>query len=188
MPIDPKDSWIQNVNKLPPANSLPEGAKKLADAVDGCVSGKAQLTGIVGPPPSYTFNKALFMAGLMSMAPVPATPAGVTSFVNAWVTAVTASTMIVSPGVSFGSPSPATTFSVVISAVLDPPSLAAAQSSLTLELTQAGLNPVKDSKDSKIGPALYNAFKLLSYTVTGLNSIPPPAGPIPLVAPLCLLS
>jgi len=187
MPIDPENSWIETVNKLPPTKTAPEGFKALAKAVDACVTSKAQLTGIVGPPPTFTFNKALFLTGLLSMGPVPATPAGVTAFVQAWAGAVTASVMVVSPGSAFGAAAPPTLFSVVISAILDPPSLAAAQSALIAELTASGLKPVKNYKDSKVGPGMLKAFKLLSYTVTGLNSIPPPAGPLPLVAPLCLL-
>lgn len=184
MPIDAESTWIETVNNLPTVKSAPESIKALVDAVDTCVTGKAELTGIIGTV-SYTFQKAIFLAGLSSLGPAPVTATGVAQFVQAWQSAAAASVMIVPPGSSFGSPSPATTFSVVVTTLLDPPSLLAACSALQTELLAAGAAPVSSYKDSKVGPALYKAFKLLSYTVTGINSIAPT--PTPLVAPLCLL-
>lgn len=184
MAIDPPKTWIDTVNGLPPSKAAPKALADLASAVDACVTNKAQLTGIVGKP-VFTFQKAIFVAGLQSLAPVPAAAAGVAKFVAAWADAVTASIMLVPSGSSFGPPSPPTLFSVVIATVLDPDSLVLARTTLQSDLLSQ--KPVKSSSDSDFGPALRRAFLSLTYTVTGLNSVPPPAGPLPLTAAKCAL-
>lgn len=186
MPIDPEKTWIDTVNKIPPGKNAPDQLKKLSDAVDAAMTGKAQLTGILGKV-SFTFEKGIFYAGLLQLGPTKLAPEGVAKFSNAWSQAIVASKMVVPPGASLGAPTPPTIWSVVASTVLDPPSLAAAKSYLEAELLSAGLNPVADSNSGKIGPALRKAALLLTYTVTGLDSTPTPAGPLPLVAPACAL-
>ena len=48
MPVDPKPTWVDTVNKLAPSKVAPDALKKLGDAVDAAVTTKAQLTGIMG--------------------------------------------------------------------------------------------------------------------------------------------
>jgi hypothetical protein len=180
MPIDPEDKFKKAIAGLKP-ESTPQWAKKMADAVDGLVTNKAQLTGITGSI-TFTFNKAIFMTQLMALTFTPLAPVAAQAIGLAWGTAMLASTIIVAPGASLGAPTPATTWSVVIASLIDPPTITVAQTGLIATL--AVMQAVKKAEDSALGPALYKAFTQCTATVTGLNSLPPPAGPLPLLSPL----
>jgi hypothetical protein len=181
--IDPESAWIDHVNKLPPSKVAPAALQKLADAVDTGVSNKAELQGIVGTF-AFTFNKAVFYASLQALVPTADPASGPASFASAWGQALMASIMVVPPGNSVGPASPPTTFSVVASTLIDPASLTLAQTYLQGQLVKAGANPVKMAEDGLIGPAIRQAFLKVTFSIIGLNSVSPPAGPLPLLAPM----
>jgi hypothetical protein len=66
--------------------------------------------------------------------------------------------------------------------LIDPPSIVAAQQFLAAQLPN--LPNDEKASDSQFGPTLRKAFLMLTCTVTGLNSLPPPAPPAPLLAPV----
>ena len=182
MPIDPESSWIDTVNNIEPVTAPPAGVKNIVDAIDAAVSSKAGLQGLVGSPPQFTFQKAIMLAQMLALAPSPDPVIPATLISQAWLAAATASIMIVSPGTAVGAAAPPTMFSVVIATIVDPPSLVLAQTALMADLISVMSTPVDDYKDSDFGPAFRRAFLSLTYTVTGLDSTPTPAGPLPLIA------
>lgn len=183
MPMDPEPKWKEALGSIPPSSGI-QWAMKMADAVDGLCTGKAQLSGITGSV-SFTFNKAIFAAQLLSVAPSPTTAIAAQVMANCWSTAMMASMIVVAPGSSFGSPALPTLWSVVILSMLDIPSIMLAKVALGVELTV--LQVVQKEKESPLGPAFRNAFLKCTATVSGLNSLlPPPAGPgpLPLIVPM----
>lgn len=178
--IDQKQQWIDKISKLKPVGDGDSGAKALAEAVDSCVTKKAQLKGIQGKV-TFTFQKKIFHTGLLAAVGTTDTAAGVEIFVTAWANAITASVMKVMPGAVYGSPTPATTFSAVASTTLDPPSLIKARNYLKAELLKSGF--VSDAKKCKVGVALHQSFLALTYTIKGTDSTPSPGGPLPLTVP-----
>ena len=178
MPISPVSSFKSAIAGLKP-DSTPMWAKALADAVDGLVTNKAGLGGTVTGSFTFTFNKALFMSGIMAASATPVTPIAAQAIGAAWGNAMLASTMVTASAF-VGSPALPTLFSVIISTAIDPPSVAAAQSALIATLS--AMQSVKIAQDSPIAPALHTAFMSCTATITGLNSVPAPAGPLPLVA------
>ena len=179
MPIDPEPAWKKAISDIKP-DSTSQWTKALADAVDGLVSNKAGLTGITGSV-TFTFNKAVFMAQLLAVAATPVAAIAAQAIGLAWGTAMTASIIVVPPGSSLGPPSPPTLWASCVS-LIDPPSVIAAQTALIAELTM--MQAVDNAQNSKMGPALRKAFMSCTATVTGLNSVTPPAGPLPLLSPL----
>lgn len=184
MPLDPEAAWNDAIANLKPDKG-PDWAKGFADAIDSCCTGKTELTGVVGKP-TFTFNKAIFMAQLMTLAPVPDPVSAAMGFANAWGTAMLASTMIVPPGSALGASAPPTLWSVVITSLIDPPTIELAKAFLIATLPT--LEATKDAKQSKTGGTFRSAFLMCTCTVTGLNSLPPPpGGPGPLPFPGLLI-
>jgi len=182
MPIDPEQLWKQRFNDLPKDGGAGGSwATQVAKATDEGVTNKLQLSGITGQV-TFTFQKAIFENLIKLAVPAPSAFPGAQAIATAWKTATLASVIVVAPGAFIGSPAPPTTFSVVISSVIDPPSVAAGYSTLFTLLTT--VQGVSNGLDNIIGPALRKAFSLLTVTVTGIDSTPPPNGPLPLVAPL----
>jgi hypothetical protein len=128
----------------------------------------------------FTFNSAIFQTQLTALAPVNNALAGITGFANAWEAAILASTVLVSPGSALVPPTPATIFSVVATSLIDTSSIALGKAKL-LELVSAPQVP--DANDSQFPEKFREATMLLTMSVTGINSIVPPAGPLPLAAP-----
>jgi hypothetical protein len=179
MPIDPEPIWKQQFASLAPDSKM-EWPTNIANIVDQRVTNKLQISGITGQV-TFTWQKAIFENILKTMAPSPTTASGAQVIASAWQSATAVSTVVVAPGSSVGAPSPPTIFSVVISSLIDPPSIAAGSQIIVAMLTASA--PVQNSMDAAIGPAILKAFKLLTVSVIGINSIPPPAGPTPLNAP-----
>lgn len=176
--LDPVSVWSDEFASLPLVGD-PSWAMNMADVVDSLVTGKLQINEI-SPPSSFTFMKAVFAAQLLPIVAAPP-PAGAFAMAAAWGAAMQASQMVVSAGASVGAPSPATTFSAPPVTILLPPSIAAAQAVLAAALLAAP--PVPDAKASIIGPAMRTAFVSVLASVTGINSVPPPGGPAPLLLP-----
>lgn len=133
----------------------------------------------------FTFSTATFAAQLITLGPTFNQAAGIAGFANAWATAIALTifpaTLNVSAGAFIGTSTPPTLFSAVTAVVLDPASIVAAVAKIN-ELATAP--PVSDPTMSQFSEKFRDATLLLTITVTGLNSVPPPPGPNPLVAPL----
>lgn len=180
MPMDPLSKWSDTLGNIAPS-STPIWALNLANEVDGLCSGKAGIAGITGSV-TFTFNKAIFILQLMAMAATPLQPIAAQGIAMAWQTAMLASIVIVAPGASLGPPTPPTTWSVVITSLIDPPSVMAATTIMIATISAA--QAVGIGSQSIMGPALYAGFAASTVTVTGTNSVSPPSGPLPLIAPL----
>ena len=133
----------------------------------------------------FTFNAAIFQAQLLTLAPTTDPADGALSFANAWEASLLASVALVAPGSALLPPTPPTIFSVVTTTIIDPTSIAAGKAKI-LELASAP--PVADANNSQFPIKFREATALLSITVSGLNSIPLPGSPTPLVAPFVPLN
>lgn len=178
--IDSSQIFREQFALLKNSQSLVESARNLATTSNDRVTNKATLTSLQGPV-VYTFAKDVFESGIEKLMDTQSGKFGITEFVEAWASAADVSVMLVSPGVSIGAPSPATTFSVISSTTLDPPSLIAAKQVFVNMLLAS--SPVKLDINSNFGPSMWSAFTTLTYTVIGLDSTPSPDGPFPLEAP-----
>lgn len=178
MATDSEGVWKSTLKAIPNTVDKAAGIQALADWVEARVVSKLALDPslIVGATPSYVWLQSAFKPPLLTLEPVT-DPSTVTAIADAWRDAALTSLMPVLPGISVGSPSPATTFSVVVS-LLDPASVASAYNTLSSALLE--LKPTADPDDVKIGPLLRAAFLSLTFTLTGLNTIVPV--PTPLVA------
>jgi hypothetical protein len=176
--IDAASVWKSEFKNLPlVSSSVGDAMSNIADFVDQRVTGKMILGAPMGGSFSFTFNKAAFLSPLTSLTPSPSNSAGMNALASAWQSAVLSSNMIVASGAYVGAPTPATMFATAV-AVVDSSSVAAAYSTLLSQLLAA--QPV--SEDPPFPTFFYDAFVALKYNVSGINMIPPPAGPQPLVA------
>lgn len=157
MPVVSDSSWKGNL------------ANTLGDLVDGLLSSPGLFNPSAQPAAVFTFGRAAFQSALSGN-----TAAVISSAFNA---GLTASTVVVATGSYVGSLTPATTFSVVATAILDPASVALAVAEI---LTIEGKTPVADPMQSAVPPVFRSAFLKLTMTTTGTNSVVPPAGPNPL--------
>ena len=147
----------------------------MGDYLEARTSGM-DLPGIGGPGFSWAFNTSLFVAGLASVS--ASTGDGVEKIADAFESAILASTLSVAPGSWVGVSTPASTWSVVNTTIFDAPSISLGKNKI-LELTSAPL--VTDALNSEFPIKLRDAWLLLTVTTSGLDSTPPPAGPLPLV-------
>lgn len=127
----------------------------------------------------FTFAKPVFETQLLTLTPTNDQVAGITGFANAWEAALLASTIVIAPGTYIPPATPATTFSIVASSIIDLTSIALGKAKL-LELVTAP--PVADAQNSLFPVKFREATLLLTITVSGTNSVSPPAGPNPLIA------
>ena len=147
------DSWKQNL------------ADYLGDLLDN-----AFTLSTYTPAPIFTFDRTTFASLLDS-----GVDQGIASLKAAFQSAIQSSTMFVSVGSYIGSSTPATTYSVVASVVPDPPSILAGQNKIQeLEFAQA----TSDPQLSEFPEKLRDAFLLVTYTVTGTNSVAPTPSPL----------
>lgn len=176
--IDGLSTWQTTFAALPKTLG-PEWSTNIATwALARVVAAELQtLTDAV--PPTFLFSDSTFASQLATLLPTLDPSSAAMGVANAFEAAILASSLLVEPGSFVGTSTPATLFSVVNTALIDPPSIVAAKAKV-LELATA--LPVDDAEDSAFPVILREAFLLLTGTVTGLNSVPPPAGPNPLVA------
>lgn len=179
MVTDILDDWKSAFNDIPNVMTQAEGVQNLSDWIESHVTGKLVLDPsiIVGTGITYTWNKEAFKAELLSLSNSP-TPNGLAS---AWKASVEASIMSVPAGASVGAPSPATTFSAPPVTVLDATSVTTAFSQLQVSLNS--LPPANTKEEVQIPELLRTAFLTLTFTLSGTNSVSPPAGPNPLTSP-----
>ena len=183
--IDPLNVWKSTLKDLPKVDN-PIWAINFANWYGDRIQNiepdptKLQPAGFV-----FIFNRVLFASLLSALPPTPSQPAGIAMFAAAWeaaiLTTVFPATLSASSGTVVPPPSPATTFSVVNSVILDPASVAAGKAKI-LELASAPLTG--DATESQFPVKFREATLKLTITVTGLDSTPTPAGPLPLTAPL----
>lgn len=126
----------------------------------------------------FTFNQSVMKAQMSSTLVLTGDlSVAANNFFTCMETAIIASTMVVSSGSYLGSSSPATTWSATPVSLPDPVSLASAKASAISFMSSATL--------SASHPILANAVRIylmaLTYTVTGINSLPIPT---PLIAAL----
>ena len=177
MTIDALATWQSTFAAIPKVATT-AWANNIANWVDARVTGKMSLPGIGGPGFSFTYNKATFAAQLLSLAPTTNALAGITAFADAWLTAMNASTLATAPGSFIGTSTPATLWASVSSTIFVPASLTLGRAKI-LELATAPA--VSDPLLSDFPIKFRAAFLLLTVTTTGVNSVPPPGGPNPLI-------
>lgn len=147
-----------------------------SDWTDGRVTSKAVGTLITNAAPPFTFSKSTFKAQLDALAPTASEATGASNFASAWETAVLASTFITLPGDFTGAATPATTWSVVTTSLIDVASITAAKAQLITDLTNAA--KVADVNNSDFPQAFRDAFLNLTVSVTGINSVVPVPSPL----------
>jgi len=177
MPLEPKEIWQKTMKDLEAVDNV-QWVQNLSNWLFERVNAKMQISGIVGPV-SYTFNKSVFMAQMMTATPVNTMALAAMKLGTAWEAAVLASNMSVMPGSALGAPTPPTMWSAPL-CVIDPGPVSAAKAKLIKELSDVKL--VDDALDSKLPALLREAFLMLTFTTSGINCLPIPT---PLVAP-CL--
>ncbi len=176
--IDPLSTWISTFAALPTTADTSWAGNFANWANDRVID--MELSGILNAGLDWTFNKTTFEASLIVLTPTPIAASGIASFASAWETAIVASALSILAGASLGAPSPATTWSVVSSQVIDSSGIAAGKAKI-LELVSSP--PVPDATSSDFPVKFREAFLLLTGSITGLNSVIPPTGPNPLVSP-----
>jgi hypothetical protein len=183
--IDPLSTWNSTFNALPkvsdPSWSLTL-ANWYADRITGIQPDQTQLN--TGAGFTFVFDSALFAAGLAVLTPTLIQAAGIAGFASAWSAALATTiypvTLLVAPGAFIPPTTPATLFSAVTAAIIDPTSIVAGVAKIN------ELATVSPEATSVFAEKFRDATLLLSITVTGLNSITPT--PTPLVAPLIPLT
>jgi hypothetical protein len=177
MAIDPLSTWKSELANLPKVADTSWAANFANYYADRIVNITTDPSALVPSGFVFTFAKPVFQSQLLALTPTNSALAGITGFANAWEAAILASTVVVAPG-SFKPPtSPTTLFSVVISTIIVPTSIAAGKAKI-IELVSAP--PVEDAMDSQFPVKFRDATLELKITVTGLDSQPiPPGGPGP---------
>ncbi len=110
--------------------------------------------------------------------PVPSAAAGAMVIASAWKAATLASLPLISAGAATAPGGPATLFSAPPVVVLDPSSIELGYAGLVADITAAPI--AEDAGDSQVPVAIRKAFLALKFIVSGINSIPPPVGPLPI--------
>lgn len=183
MPIDDEDTWKQNYAKIPPDPTGALGPILTATFVATSVTLKLDTDSSAvkfSPQPLYTWIQVPFQTTLQTLGLIPAvdplTPAIQTA--TAWAQSTAISQMIIMPGAAMNPPPPGTNgIAAVAVAVVDPSSIAAASQKLIKELAEA--QPSGDPLDVVLPVAIRNAFLGLRFIISGIDSKPPPVGPIP---------
>lgn len=182
MPINPLPIWKTEFKDIEPTVNVVQAASDLANFYSKQISGIQPSPLLTAPGFTFPFQTSLFQAGLLSLTPALDPASGAITIASAWESAILATLPVVAPGAFVGAPTPPTTFSVVASTIIDPPSIVAGK---TLIMSLLPLSPpVPDALGAQLPDVLFQATSLLTITVTGTNSVPPPGGPAPLVAPL----
>jgi hypothetical protein len=186
--IDPLPIWLAEFEKLPQDSTGTQSPKNITEFIDQRVTGKLDLNNSIAkftPPPQFTWQKSIFLPLYAVIAKIPAvdpiTPA--IKIASAWQTATAASLMVLSAGSNIVPPPPGTNgIAASVVAVIDPATLATAYSTLIADLSKLKATPV--AANSEFPKAMFKAFNSITFTITGLDTKPPPVGPIPIVLPL----
>jgi hypothetical protein len=183
--IDPLNIWKNEYEKIPNNLPPPAGSIQISSFINLRVTAKLETNSVtLLPPPTYTWMMPTFQ-GLLSAiaAPSPDASIPIMMLANAWASAALSSQLIITPGTQMNPPAPPTTGIISTAvAVIDPPSVALAQQKIVQGLLSAP--PASKPSDSKFPEVFREAFTMLTFTLTGLDSTPPPAGPLPFVMPM----
>jgi hypothetical protein len=182
MPINPLPLWKTEFADIAPSNNQVQSASDIANFYSKQISAIQPAPLLTAPGFTFPFQTPLLQAGLLSLVPAVEPVSGALTIATAWESAILATIPVVPSGAIVGAPpTPATTFSVVEATIIDPPSIAAGKALIMSLLPLAP--PIPDPLGAQLPNVLFQATSLLTITVTGKNSIPPPSGPTPLVAP-----
>ena len=188
MPIDKLDIWLDKFAALPQDPTGDLAPRNIAEFVDQRVSSKLETnTNMVQwtPAPTFTWQKSIFESTLKILCKIPSPLAIIpaTSLATSWQTATLASSFAIQPQAKMNKPLPATNgIAATAVAVIDPPSVALAYAYLLPQLI--AVPATSDPKEAVFPKAVRQAFLMLTYTITGVDTTPTPAGPIPFLFPL----
>lgn len=175
--LEPLPTWKQTFKEIPFSDN-PSWAMNIARWTSERSTSKLEWAGLGGPL-MFTFNSGVFQSRLHSMPHTPNASQGAMAFASAWESAMSASTLMVMPGIFIGGPTPPTLFSVVAGAI-DPASIQRGKAVLAQQLLSAKC--VDNSMESALPPAIYQAFMALTVSLSGINTVVP--FPSPLMAPM----
>lgn len=188
MPIDSLSIWLDEFEKIPQDPTGDLAPKYLAEFVDKRVTEKLDTDSKIvkwNPPPTYKWKKEIFEAVLriICKAPVNAPLLPAIKMADAWQKATLASTFLIEPNAKMNPPFPATNgIGAAPVAIIDPASVALAYAYLVAQLSS--VLPVPQQRGAVFPRAVRQAFLMLTYTITGIDTKPPPTGPIPFTYPL----
>jgi hypothetical protein len=189
--IDPLSTWKSTFKDLPKSKDV-SWAHNVAEWY-------AERIKNIQPDPSvlfangfkFEFNKGVFEACLSALTYTLDPVSGIAGFAASWVSAISLTiypaTLSLAPGsyiIPPPAPTPATLFSVINIVLLNPPTILAGQAKI-MEL--AFEKPQSDPDNVKFAEKFYEATSLLSISVAGLDTTPPPSGPLPLSLPIVAL-
>lgn len=186
--IDPLATWLSEFEKIPQDTTGDQAPKNMANFINERVTGKIDLSNSVAkfsPPPSFTWQKSTFesLFRIVSKTPSPDPITSAIKIATAWQSATLTSTMVITAGATINPPPPGTNgIAGTAIAILDPASLSLAYAGLISDLS--GSKPSAARAQSKLAKAIYTAFTKLTFTITGVDTKPPPTGPIPILLPL----
>lgn len=186
--IDPLPTWIAEFEKLPPDTTGDQAPKNISKFIDERVTKKLDLNNSIAkisPPPQFTWQPSIFQGLFALVAKIPSIDPVIpaTKIAQAWQQATLASTLVITSGASFAPPPPGTNgIAATAIAIIDPATLALAVTGLIADLVSA--QPTPSAAAAVLPKALYKAFTSITFTITGMDTKPPPTGPIPIVLPI----
>ena len=174
--IDAQLIWQQEWDKLPLDSTGSSGPTNIGNMIDARVTSKMGIAPPFLGSVTFTFNKAIFIAGITGLPPATSASAAAAAFAAAFSSACLASTFVVDDGACVGAPTPPTTWAAPPVTVFNPGTVSAGAASLQAAILAAA--PVSDPLTSAIPKALYAAFTSLAVIATGINKLDPP---VPLI-------
>ena len=186
--IDALNIWLDEFEKLPDDPTGDMSPTNLANFVNVRVTGKLDTsTSIVkwDPPPSFTWQKSIFEDTLRAISKVPSSDPIIPAIkiATGWQNAVIASTVVIQPQAIMNPPFPATSgIAATAVSIIDPASVALGYAHLVAQLS--GVLPVNIKKAAVFPKAIREAFLMLTVTISGVDTKPPPTGPIPFNYPM----
>lgn len=178
MAVEPLNEWKNQFENMPKTQDS-SWAKKFADTYAKLIQNiETDPTALVSQM-QFTFQKTIFENMLMVLPPTTSSAAGATAFAAAWEAAIIASIVAIPSGAFIPPSAPPTLFSSVILSVIDPISIVKGKTEI---LKLASSQPASNAQASEFPVQFHKATLSLTITVTGLDSTPPPSGPLPLTA------
>jgi len=187
MPFDPLSKWKSSFKTMVVPTMGVDGPIKMGMWLNSHISNKPMLDAATVSSPSFScvWQPAIFIAQMLAIPPSLSPIPFALKLGQAWASATQASVLMVPAGAFVGAPTPPTLFSAPPVALFNPATIASGTALIIAKVSTAP--PATESDKSAIIEALYQATTQLGVMLTGLNSIPPPAGPLPLIVPLCPL-
>lgn len=178
--IAPESEWVSQWDNLPVVSDN-TWAQNIADMIESLASGLKIAPPIVLSGDTWAWQKGTFKSAIESMVPVMDKITSAQMVAMAWQSATMASTYSASAGF-IGVPAPPTLWAGPPTIAINSASVAAAYA--TLFATLSSLEPTAEKGNNPIPKAFRAAFAAIMFDLSGQNSIPPPAGPLPLNAPM----